>query len=70
MAMLRSLTARPRFGPQTLWRPLRKALTSGFVVCLSVCHFVLVFFSPFSIATGEERDNLSAFRTFVLFVLV
>ena len=36
-----------------------------FVVCLSVCHFVLVFFSPFSIAItslGEERANLSAFR--------
>ena len=35
--------------------------------------FVLVFFSPFSIAItslGEERANLSAFRTFVLFVLV
>ena len=37
-----------------------------FVVCLSVCHFVLVFFGPFSIAVtslGEERANLSAFRT-------
>ena len=47
--------------------------TKRFVVCLSVCHFVLVFFSPFSIAItslGEERVNLSAFRTFVLFVLV
>ena len=35
-----------------------------FIVCLSVCHFVLVFFSPFSIAItslGEERANLSAF---------
>ena len=35
--------------------------------------FVLVFFSPFSIAItslGEERANLSAFRTFVQFVLV
>ena len=44
-----------------------------FVVCLSVCHFVLVFFSPFSIAItslGEERANLGAFRTFVRFVLV
>ena len=44
-----------------------------FAVCLSVCHFVLVFFSPFSIAItslGEERANLSAFRTFVRFVLV
>ena len=46
--------------------------TRRFVVCLSVCHFVLVFFSPFSIAItslGEERANLSAFRTFVRFVL-
>ena len=44
-----------------------------FVVCLSVCHVVLVFFSPFSIAItslGEERANLSAFRTFVRCVLV
>ena len=44
-----------------------------FVICLSVCHFVLVFFSPFSIAItslGEERANLGAFRTFVRFVLV
>ena len=34
---------------------------------------VLVFFRPFSIAItslGEERANLSAFRTFVRFVLV
>ena len=40
--------------------------TRRFVVCLSVCHFVLVFFSPFSIAItslGEERADLSAFRT-------
>ena len=47
--------------------------TRQFVVCRSVCHFVLVFFSPFSIAItslGEERANLSAFRTFVRFVLV
>ena len=47
--------------------------TRRFVVCLSVCHFVLVFFSPFSTAItslGEERANLSAFRTFVGFVLV
>ena len=47
--------------------------TRRFVVCLSVCHFVLVFFSPFSIAItslGEERANLNAFRTFVRFVLV
>ena len=47
--------------------------TRQFVVCLSVCHFVLVFFSPFSItitSLGEERAYLSAFRTFVRFVLV
>ena len=42
-----------------------------FVVCLSVCHFVLVFFGSFSIAiTSEERASLGAFRTFVRFVLV
>ena len=47
--------------------------TRRFVVCLTLCHFVLVFFSPFSIAItslGEERANLSAFRTFDRFVLV
>ena len=46
--------------------------TRQFVVCLSVCHFVLVFFSPFSIAItslGEERANLSAFSMFIRFVL-
>ena len=46
--------------------------TRRFVICLSMCHFVRVF-SPFSIAItslGEERANLSAFRTFVRFVLV
>ena len=40
---------------------------------LILCYFVLVFFSPFSIAVtslGEERAHLSAFRTFVRFVLV
>ena len=38
-----------------------------------MCHFVLVFFSPFSSVItllGKERANLSAFRTFVRFVLV
>ena len=42
-----------------------------FVVCLSVCHFVLVFFGPFGVAVaslGEVRAYLSAFRTFVRFV--
>ena len=44
-----------------------------FVLCLTLCYFILVFFSPFSIAItslGEERANLSAFRTFVRFALV
>ena len=47
--------------------------TRRFVLCLTLCHFVLVFFSPFSIAItslGEKRANLSVFRTFVRFVLV
>ena len=42
--------------------------TRRFVLCLTLCHFVFVFFGPFSIAItslGEERANLSAFRTFV-----
>ena len=46
--------------------------TRPFVLCLTLCHFVLVFFSPFSIATtshGEERANLSAFHI-VRFVIV
>ena len=37
-----------------------------FVLCLTLCYFVLVFFSPFSIAItslGEERANLSVFRS-------
>ena len=52
-----------------LWFILRGDLLYVF----PVCHFVLVLFSPFSIAItslGEERANLSAFRTFVRFVLV
>ena len=47
--------------------------TRRFVVYLFVCHFVLVFFSPFSIAITslrEARAYLSAFPTFVRFVLV
>ena len=47
--------------------------TRRFILCLTLCHFVLVFYSPFSIAItslGEERANLSAFRTFIRFVLV
>ena len=42
--------------------------TRRFVLCLTLCHFVLVFFSPFSIAItslGEERANFSAFCTFI-----
>ena len=52
-----------------LWFILR----GDFIYVLSLCYFVLVFFSPFSIAItslGDERANLSAFRTFVRFLLV
>ena len=52
-----------------LWFVLRGGLLYVFTcVILFLC-----FFSPFSIAItslGEERANLSAFRTFVRFVLV
>ena len=47
--------------------------TRTFVLCITSCYFVLVFFSPFSIAItslGEEKVNLSAFHTFIRFVLV
>ena len=47
--------------------------TRRFVLCLALYYFVLVFFSPFSIAItslGEEIAYLSAFRTFVGFALV
>ena len=47
--------------------------TRRFVLCLTLCHFFLVFFNPFSTAITllwEERANLSAFRTFVRVVLV
>ena len=46
--------------------------TRRFVLSLALCYFVLVCFRPFSIAItslGEERANLSAFRTFVRFAL-
>ena len=51
-----------------LWFILR-----GEFLCLTLWHFVPVFFSPFSIAItsrGEERANLSAFSMFVRVVLV
>ena len=47
--------------------------TRRFVLCLTLCYLVLVFFSLLSIAITslrEERANLSAFRTFVRFALV
>ena len=50
--------------------------TRRFVLCLTLYYFVLVFFSPCSIAItslGEERANLSAFPgvrlTFSCFVV-
>ena len=53
-----------------LWFILRGDL---FYVLPCVILFLFFFFSPFCIAItslGEERANLSAFRTFVRFVLV
>ena len=47
--------------------------TRRFVLSLALCYFVIILFSPFSIAItslGEERANLNAFRTFVRFALV
>ena len=51
-----------------LWFILR-----GDLFYVLTCYFVLVFFSPFSIAItslGEGGANRSAFRTFIRFVLV
>ena len=45
-------------------------------MCLSVCHFVLVFFGPFGIAIASlagvrgRGAGLGAFRTYLRFVLV
>ena len=47
--------------------------TRLFVLCLTLCYYVLVFFNPFSIAITSQREkraNLRAFRTFVRFALV
>ena len=47
--------------------------TRRLVLSLAFCYFVLVFFSPFSIAItslGEERANLGAFGALVRCVLV
>ena len=44
-----------------------------FVLSLSLCCFVLVFFSPFSIviiSLGEEKANVGAFHALVRFALV
>ena len=72
-----------RFSPTFDERPARykwnilktqiKKFTRRFVLSLALCYFILVFFSPLSIAITsfeEERANLSAFRTFVRFALV
>ena len=47
--------------------------TRRLVLSLTLFYFVLVFFSPFSIAIislVEERANLNAFRTFVRSAIV
>ena len=43
------------------------------IYVLTLCYFVLLFFSPFSIAItslGEKRANLSVVRKFVRFLFV
>ena len=47
--------------------------TRRFVLSLALSYFVIVLFSPFSIAItslGEERAKRSVFRTFVRFAIV
>ena len=47
--------------------------TRQFVLCLTLCHFVLVFSVLLALRLprlGKKRANLSAFRTVVRFVLV
>ena len=47
--------------------------TRRFVLCLALCHFVLVYFGPFAVAVAshwEEVAGLDVFCTFVRFVLV
>ena len=61
-----------------LWHSLAFSLTffyptRRFVLCLTLCHFVLVFFSPFSIAItslGEESELILVFlvRLFDLYL--
>ena len=44
-----------------------------FVLYITLCYFILVFFGHFVVAVvslEEERASLSAFRAFVQFVLV
>ena len=49
--------------------------TRRFVLCLALCHFVLVFFAPFGVAVsslgeGVAGAGLGAFRAFFRFVPV
>ena len=47
--------------------------TRRFVLCVTLCHFVLVFFSPFSMRLprlGKRELILVLFRTFVRFMFV
>ena len=60
----------PKFLTTALWSILRGDL---YYVLHCVILFLFFFFSPFSIvitSLGEEKANLSAFRTFVRFVIV
>ena len=39
--------------------------TRRFVLCLTLCHFVFVFFSPFSIAITSLREETANLVLFV-----
>ena len=59
MAVLHSLIARRRFGPQTQWRPLRKTLTSGLglddmsLAWLAVVQLLVFIYSGYSRISHE-----------------
>ena len=46
--------------------------TRAFALCLALCYFVLLFYSPFSIAVTSlgKGASLDVFRTFVRFALI
>ena len=74
MAMLHSLIARRRVGPQTQWRPRHKAFTSGLgldamsLAWPTVVQLVVSFTLAYS--GGLAKSTLSLFRHSDRFVFV